>query len=217
MNKSTSQPIPSLETRAENGISNAVLTGLVSEFINAVASAGLVNVVSGHQELSTSAGRVLESTSHSLLKDVSPVMPQEGGSAPVSNTWDCVLKGTKPISLVIGGEMIVFQPTEIPVPPKINPKMEGLIAMWDDQSSLWKNDSPLKIRGISIPIKLWKQIYGVGRCTELWTGSLKQKWHKWKVRKIVINLTIVNIFAVPCIGLLLKGASRVSVAGDTVG
>lgn len=77
--------------------------------------------------------------------------------------------------------MVVFQPMEIPVPPNISLDIEGLKGMWDDQSPLWKNDCPLKIRGISIPIKLWQQIYGVGRCTEVWTGSLKQKWHKWKV------------------------------------
>ena len=90
-----------------------------------------------------------------------------------------------PVTLTMQDLTITLSSTDIPDPPPLHShgNVESIKAIWDDNPTTWNHLSPLRIRGISIPLIYWRALYCYRRSRQ-WSG-LKQRWSEYKVRHCV--------------------------------
>jgi hypothetical protein len=94
---------------------------------------------------------------------------------------------TRSIALKHAGQTIAvtFAEADVMDPPalRFSEDIPRLNQMWDYNPVHWRGDSPLKVKGIPIPLLYWKDIYySKGRPWKQgsWRG-IKGLWFNWKV------------------------------------
>jgi len=111
------------------------------------------------------------------------------------------LRPMRSITFKHAGETITVTFTEADVidPPAVRfaDNIPQLNEMWDDDPIHWRGSSPLKIKGVPIPLIFWKQVYqSKGRPWRQgnWKG-IKGLWFNWKVStKLRTALAINELF-----------------------
>ncbi len=74
------------------------------------------------------------------------------------------------------GQKVFFLERDIPAPPAVSfaSNFALLNEMWDDEALDWCGWSYLVIKGVSIPISYWKEVYSRSTSGSSW------KWGQWK-------------------------------------
>lgn len=105
---------------------------------------------------------------------------QDSGSTETV-TIPCSLN-VKYFTIRLAAGELRFSSDDIPGPPPagIPFVVETLAQQWDDTSVHWLGVSPLIIKSTPIALKYWKDIFGRGQFSAVWT-RIKQTWHRWKV------------------------------------
>ncbi|KAI0739795.1 hypothetical protein C8Q80DRAFT_1124127 [Daedaleopsis nitida] len=87
-----------------------------------------------------------------------------------------------PLLLEMNLQKLRYNESDVPSPRtlRVTTDIADLDAMWDDyDSERWTEKSPLRVRGVSIPLIYCRDLYCYRRSND-WT-YIKQKWWDWKI------------------------------------
>ena len=92
------------------------------------------------------------------------------------------MKDEQPVTLKLRDISMTILDADIPEPPPLrcNGRIEDIAAIWNDGKATWTRSSPLRIKGVSIPVIYWRELYQHRR-TDQWS-LLKRRWWDYKVR-----------------------------------
>ncbi|KAJ6448823.1 hypothetical protein C8R45DRAFT_1132702 [Mycena sanguinolenta] len=122
---------------------------------------------------------------------LSPCLAQDGAgphtnvdihmTVPSSNLGSNENSPTRTLQLA-NGRVLVFRESDIPDPPAVSyaNNCEDLLGVWTDKSLDWNGKSPLKVKGVPVPLVYWPLVYKYWKGNQ-WKGA-KKSWFQWKYR-----------------------------------